>query len=189
MTNDDANCEPCDGHTPMIPRARPAFHPVPGPLTGGLTPTQPPSPQERQLAAPVTGPRLTVLGQTYYQAPDEPPVLVEERFTVPVSGGEQVFTRRLVVGEEKVEVDFGWLEEVSMLVIENRGGLPRQTIPTPRERNEADRCHVFVFFNDVPGIIILPGQSARFQPNGLPTLFLRCPPGYSTRVTYTAFPG
>lgn len=186
---DDTNCEPCDGHAPVIPRARPQFHPVTGPLAGGLTPAQPPSPQDRQVAAPVTGPRLTVIGQTYYQAPDEPPVLVEERFTVPVSGGEQVFTRRLVVGDEKVEVDFGWLEEVAMLVIENRGGPPRQTIPTHEERWKEASCHVFVFFNDVPGIIIAPGQSARFHPNGSPTLFLRCPKGYSTRVTYTAFPG
>ena len=184
---DDANCEPCDGHTPMIPRARPAFHPVPGPLTGGLTPTLPSSPQERQLAAPVTGPRLTVLGQTYYQAPDEPPVLVEERFTVPVSGGEQVFTRRLVVGEEKVAIDFGWLEDVSLLVIENRGGPPRQTVPTPEEEEEDAARNLTVFFDDVPAVLIQPRQSARFQPVGN-KLYVRCHGG-TTRVTYTAFPG
>lgn len=187
MTNDDANCEPCDGHTPMIPRARPALHPTSSPLTGGLTPTQPPSPQERQLAAPVIGPRLTVLGQTYYQAPDEPPVLVEERFTVPVSGEEQVFARRLVVENEKVGIDFGWLEDVSMLVIENRGGPPRQTVPTPEEREKDSERILYVYFGEEPGIVIPPGQSTRFSPTDA-RLYLRCPLG-TTRVTYTAFPG
>jgi hypothetical protein len=139
------------------------------------------------VAAPVTGPRLTVLGQTYYQAPDEPPVLVEERFAIPVSGGEQVFTRRLVVGEARVAIDFGWLVSTSLLVIENRGGPPRQLVPTPEEKLEDEDRWVSVYFGETAGIIIPPGQSARFRSSAAP-LSVVCYKG-STRVTYTAFPG
>lgn len=177
---DDANCEPCDGHGPDVPVVPRALPPPPG-VTAPPTPHPPPQGQRT--------PRLTVVGQTYYQAPDDDPVLVEEGWGRDLVSEEGVYRRRVKVGEQWVELDYGWADHPSLLVIQNLGAPPRQSVPTEEERAADASLVLHVAFADPtgPDVVIRPKESCRFTPWGGRTIYLRCPAGV-TRVVYTVFP-
>lgn len=138
-------------------------------------------------------PRITVVTKSYYQPPDNPAVSVVARFSRDVATDKQIYVRNLTATEEWLQVDIGWLETTSMLIIVNREGQQLQTKPTQQEQEAINQKVLQVTYlhpseKPVGYLLIAPGESLRITPSNLEHLCIRCKQG-SVKYTLNAFPG
>lgn len=109
-------------------------------------------------------------------------------------GGDEVLTRVVTVGPDWTPLAQHWVEQPSVVWLENQTGYDRRLIPTPEEAAAEDACAVEVGIGPVPGAgpveelaifafaRVRPGRCCRFEPVPLGTaanaaLWLRCPAG------------
>lgn len=136
--------------------------------------------------------RLSVVELTYYQLMEGgQPTCVDVRFSRWLHTEEQPCIRKLVATEEWETIKGNWVEDVSMVVIENHTGKGRQTIPTPEEKAFVESQVIEIGFETFPSIYIAllvhPGEAVRFAPNDFKALRLRCRNG-EAKYTATVFP-
>lgn len=171
-----------------------------------LLPTEPVSPTHpnpfSQAKLPPT--RLTVIGTAYHQSGQAGPTSVAPSYSRVLKSDEQVYHRRVTVGEGWVPLDTGWVSDASLIVVENVG-VARATNPTDAERAaDAGRTVVLAVAPEdqsarthhskgprpdpIPFASVRVGEHVRITdpvPGG--KLRVRCVAG-STGVIVTAFP-
>lgn len=140
------------------------------------------------MAAPVVlKSRMTVVDSVYFQPPHEEATVTDCRFSCELESDEQPYQRQMKVGETWQPLDRGWLDSAAMLVVRNDEGRFTQEQPTREDRAKAAAKVVVLAFGDRPAVLVRPGRSARFEPNLLEEITLRCESG-TARVTVTLIP-
>lgn len=159
-----------------------------------ITELGPPPPETIELMVEDSPPedprdRITVVEYLYFNPFGDQPSAVESKFSRPLtSKDEQPYERRLRVGEEWMQLDMGWLKEVSMLRIHNQEGQFRLINPTEEEIAESQKKVLEVRYQGSSGTwLIPPGESMRGTPSSPHTLQIRCQSG-DARFTLYAFP-
>lgn len=112
-----------------------------------LVPTIPPPPPNGRKPK---HPRVSVIETVAYTAPGESPEGNVSRYSFELETDEQPWFRAAKATQEWAALEFGWLESVSLVTVENRG-----------------KCDLYLSFDHAgffPHIIIAPGKSARFCP-------------------------
>lgn len=135
--------------------------------------------------------RFVVVDKLYYEMPNTEPIVVDSGFARWLETDEQPYIRRFTVGEQWQAVNTGWLEETSMLLIENNE--ERFTVnPTSEEKTEAAQKVIEIAFPagkewTEASWLILPGESLRGTPANIKNLWLRCRKG-KAKCTITLIP-
>lgn len=176
-----------------------------GPKAGRVDHEPVPLPPLFQAKLPPT--RITVVGTAYHQSHGNAPVSVNPSYSRILKSDEQVYHRRLTVGEGWVPLDTGWVKEGSLLVVENVGVM-RATHPTAAEKEQdAARILVVAVVPEPPtnppvrthhsspapptepaSFASVPvGEHLRLPPSDMGRFRVRCAAG-STGVIVTAFP-
>lgn len=152
----------------------------------------------QQRLVQVTQDRITVNEMIYHQVLNDQPTSYSMSFErlLPVSS-EQVYDRRLTVGEEWKKIDFGWLTEpgVGLFLIQNLQGKFPFVIPTAEERaaEMSKSIELGVKYSvETPlvqscGILILPNESSRLTPREGVEFYLKSLSG-SSKYRLIAFP-
>lgn len=133
--------------------------------------------------------RLTVVEQVYYQAFGEDAYQITSQFSYSLeSRDEQVYSKRNKVGESWEPIDLGWLDDCSVLIIENNEGTFNQTVPTEFQTTEALKKILEVRHkDDKHAWLILPTTSVRFHPSDAKNLVIRSKFG-TAKFTINAIP-
>lgn len=143
-----------------------------------------------QKPTPVVAmPRLTVVETLYYHAGGaSDPVGVAASFDRPLTSGEQLYVRETVI-KDMTRLDVGWAggltspqgNDVAQVLVENK--------------EKKDGAWLRVYFgagrgaDNILGMLIPPGESARFTPFSSSRVWLESPPGcVGVRVSITAVP-
>jgi hypothetical protein len=109
-------------------------------------------------------PQLTVVEKVYYRTGNEDPTEIDTRYSRTLSNAEQVYERRLTVGQEWQAIPTGWINRCAMLIVKNLEGT-----------NEADNKAVELGYGKISLFEIIPRESFRCTPKiGLERLFIRC---------------
>lgn len=124
-------------------------------------------------------PRIAVVEYVYHQLPGKQPSAAESRFGADLASDEQPYVRNIKdgIGDSWTNLDCGWVEHASMLVLTNceKGGSVLE-VSLCRD-NQSPECVV-----EVPS-----GQSARFKPSSLSSVKVRFREGRHP-VTIQLFP-
>lgn len=119
---------------------------------------------------------LTVVEMIYLQSRNGEAQCVESRYMRELDTDEQLYKRRLVITNEWKPLDVGWIEKPGLLIIHNEEGKHLTVNPTYKEKQIiADR--VVEISSNPEGcfsILVLPGESTRFQPSEVSKLQIRC---------------
>jgi len=111
-------------------------------------------------------PRLTVVDNLYYQVPGDEPEHFQATFSRTLESDEQPYTRKISVGPEWRLLDFGWIDEPGLFILDNRG-LPRMQF-IQEKQPDPESLAVLVRPRGVSGHFswrVPVGESARFSPN------------------------
>lgn len=151
-----------------------------------------PEEQVKQLQPPAQRPcaRIVVKDVLYHQVAGEQPTMFDlPGFTRQLKSDEQVYHRKLTVGEDWQSIDVGWLHGCcGMLILENLEGRFIQVQPTDNERSCVEARVVDVRFGEEVGVVLLPRESVRFQPFDVSKVFMRCRLS-TARVSINVVPG
>jgi hypothetical protein len=124
-----------------------------------------------------TGDRLTVRETVYHQQVGEPASQFDSAYTLPCNTSEEVWDRKLSVGEEwqPLITKHCWVENPGMVVIYNCSGDYVNTQPTEDEI-AAEDAKILDVGNDIyQPITLIPAQgNVRFWPIDLASLLIRC---------------
>lgn len=151
---------------------------------------------------------LVITGTAVYRRSGSPAVVCGQPYGVPLVTDEQPWRREFAAREDWQPLDCGWLagKPVSLLCLENHGGPPRNTRPTPGEMaeelarvvelavdpNPADGgCRTMHDPPDIPPAAfasVAPGRDLRLQPAGHERFRVRCRAGEARCVLYL-YPG
>ncbi len=131
--------------------------------------------------------RLTVIETVYHQTTTAEPDSIESRFERELISDEQPYRRTTKVGEDWTPLDFGWIEEVGMIVIQNNEGKGLTKIPTPEEKEELAAKVLEISADPSNSWIVRPGESFRGEPAGKRTLCIRSRSG-TTHFNVYAIP-
>lgn len=137
--------------------------------------------------------RVTVVEMVYHQmiSTGSQPIAADVKFSRELETSEQPYERNsptTVVTEEWTQVDTGWLETCSQLLILNEEGKHLQTNPSEEQKQETKEKIIEVTLaGDIAHCLIYPGESLRVTPVDLKSVFLRCRKG-SARYTIWVFP-
>ena len=135
--------------------------------------------------------RLTVIEKCYYQVYGESakalPKSIYTRFLK--SSEQEAYQRTYKIGEEWGNLDTGWIEDASMVIIKNLEGTKWTTIPSEKEREEVAKKVVRISYeaSDDKHWVLEPGESMRGTPSHVQDLVLRCEKG-EARITICIVP-
>lgn len=120
-------------------------------------------------------PRLVCVGQIYHQNPHEQPVSVESKWVKLLRSDDQpLLKRRGIAGAKWQLLDYGWVKEPFLVIIENLEGKFTQVIPKPEEITEADKLVLEIGYPvSGPMMLVYPGLDTRFTPSEIPA-YIRC---------------
>jgi hypothetical protein len=132
--------------------------------------------------------RFTARFAMHHESAGEEPVSVSSEFSYMLQNREQPYTRRLVVGEEPMELDCGWVENPEWVMVQNRTGVGLQVQPTPEEAAAiAAAVVVLALAGSDTGITIAPGRGQPVPLEDVSRWRLRCRKG-TAKVTIYVFP-
>lgn len=136
--------------------------------------------------------RLTIAETLYHQSnTGEDPSSVVAQHCRFLETDEQLWQRRIKVGQEPVALDVGWITEWSCLLIKNCTTLPSTppALRAPEETQKIKELTVYLYHvqNKNTQWKILPGDSFRGCPTDIESLYLHCPDG-STVVNIVVVP-
>lgn len=131
--------------------------------------------------------RLTVIDSVYHQAPGKDPDQYETKFSRPLESEEQVYDRDLIATEEWTQLDKGWIESCSQLLIMNTEGKTVQTILSQEENSELAEKILEIRQGTEVTWLVPPKESVRGIPANLDTIFIRCRKG-TANYTVVLFP-
>ena len=143
--------------------------------------------------------RLVIVEETYYQCRGEEPFQLTSRYVRHLDTEEQPYQRKITVTEEWQELDYGWVEDISLVYIVNEEGRNRRTVPSAEELEESARKVVeatigthLVFSpekvdGEPPVFLIPPGEAFKAYPAGNTGIYVRSQLG-NTNCTITILP-
>ena len=119
--------------------------------------------------------RLTIVEQVYFQQPGIQPVQETTQFSRQCESDEQVYTRVKKLSDVWVDLDSGWVDEASCVMVLNHGNRQHLVNPTSEELlQESDRVvEVAVRGPTVFGLVRV-GESLRIEPHDVKNLVIRC---------------
>lgn len=140
--------------------------------------------------------RISVVERIIYQAltVGEQPYAVEHTFYRDlVTSDEQVYERKLKVGEEWQPLDLGWgkdWERIGLVYVENLEGQFKQLQPTEEEQAEANAKVLELSYDGVSdeAWLVPPKETFRGYPAEPGRLMIRCQSGMA-RIMVRIFPG
>lgn len=137
--------------------------------------------------------RIEVMGRVYLfteAGPSEHSLRIRRE----IEGDEQAYVRKVMVGENLQELDFGWFygesgQEAGFITIANEEGAVKKVNPTPEEMADSLKKVIEVSFEGLPecSIQIFPGEVMPICTANPRKLRIRCSSG-SVRCTLTVFP-
>ena len=119
--------------------------------------------------------RITVVEMVYFQAPGESPLGIESRYSRKLTTDEQPCERRLKATENWQELDRGWVDQASLIVISNRETATGKILEVAYKNAGQDTW------------LVLPGESMRAHPSDATRLVIRSQLG-TIRFTANIFP-
>jgi len=119
--------------------------------------------------------RITVVEMVYFQAPGESPLGVESRYSRALTTDEQPCERRLKATEDWRELDRGWVDQTSLIVISNNETVADKILEVAYRDAYQDTW------------LVLPGESMRASPSNASRLVVRSQSG-TIRFTANLFP-
>jgi len=119
--------------------------------------------------------RITVVEMVYFQSPGENPLGVESRYSRKLTTDEQPCERRLKATENWQELDRGWVDQASLIVISNQETIAGKILEVAYRDAYQDTW------------LVLPGESMRASPSDASRLIVRSQSG-TTRFTANLFP-
>jgi len=119
---------------------------------------------------------ITVVETVYHSPFQQQPTSIATRFSRDLTTQAQPYERYLTATEKWDLLDYGWLEDnIGMLIIHNLEGEFTQTIPTPEEKEDAEKRILEIAFGPHTGQwIIPPRESMRGYPTSVSDLWIRC---------------
>lgn len=138
--------------------------------------------------------RVTIVDSIYHSVQGQDPVSFEFRFNIKLDSDEQIYVRsRIKCPSKWIPLDTGWIEDCSVLIIENKGWSEQQYIPTEKEEiAERKRVVELAYVNKGGRALHKPwivpvGSTTKLFPSSLENLCIRC--AYKeTRISLIAIP-
>lgn len=118
-------------------------------------------------------PRVTVVEHVYCETGDGVSTHAPYQFNYQLKSEDQAYIRRKKIGQDWEQVEFGWLTQVSMLVIENVGPPPTGFNLNEKQKMQVADLVIELSTGDITICKIPVGQSVRI-PNPSNQLFIRC---------------
>jgi len=140
---------------------------------------------EEQEGQPRQFSRLTIAETLYHQSnSDDNPSSVVAQHCQFLETDEQLWQRRQKIGKEPTNLDIGWIEDWSCLLIINSSMVPNvpPAIRTPEDTQRIEESTVCLYSvkDKSQQWKILPGDSFRGCPTDIESLYLHCPNGSTT---------
>lgn len=138
--------------------------------------------------------RVTVVETIYHSPANQQPFSIVSRFSRDLTTKEQLYERYLTATEEWTQLESGWLgDNVGMMSIHNLEGEFLQVIPTPEEKEEAEKKILVLspdpFREDYPDYwLIPPRESMRGCPTRVEGLWIKSLSG-NTKYRICLVPG
>lgn len=128
--------------------------------------------------------KLVVVENVYHIRHDTEPTAVESRYSRWLGSYGPAHSDEFEATDEWQPVQSGRVKECGLMTIENLAGADLQVVPTPEERARIATLVLEVGFIPIGGrelaaddrgeIIVLPGETARFQAAPHARVYLRC---------------
>lgn len=145
---------------------------VPIPPKSPPLPTSPPS-------------RITVVETIYHISPGDEPVAIQSSYNRVLSTDEQPCIRRGKTGKEWARIDSGWVDEPSVVLLQNVD--PRANTVTETVSDRTIEVGIVIGSSVYVVATILPGESMRFSPSIASAFRIRSV--ISVRYIAAFFPG
>jgi hypothetical protein len=132
--------------------------------------------QMHPSSPPEIPPRVVVLEKIYHQIPGEDPTLITSNFQYDVECDDQVFNRRHKITTDWILIETAWINQASMMIIQNLGPKRPNVQLGPDEMHELETRYMEVSLrgdNEID-LFIPVGQSIRIIPVYLNKLKIRC---------------
>ena len=126
---------------------------------------------------------ITILDTIALQREGESVRAVDNGFNYPILSSEEPYHRTLTATKEWQKLDCGWVNEASMLYVENKAGTNLLVNPTEDE-NATMAAQVLELSCNV---LVYPGQTARFTPRDLAEIKIRSL-GADCKYVVTVYP-
>lgn len=140
------------------------------------------------------GSRLAVVENVYFHPQNDDAVQIESVYNRFLKSDELPYSRTTNVGTEWKQLEPGWVQEASLLIVRNLEGRFTQMIPTPEERREAEAKVLVLAVSTqvskeptIPIALLLPGESLRYTPWDCTKLWIRCQVGVA-KYNFQFFP-
>lgn len=140
--------------------------------------------------------RLTVLHTIYHQQSDEGPTVCNGQYVRNLETDEQPSgPRSFKVGFEWIPIPKGWIEECSIVCLENLEGRNLQVRPTVEEQAEIDSRIIEIAFLSTtspqhppdPSLLLSPREMLPLTPVSVSMVRVRCQNG-TAKCSVTMFP-
>lgn len=148
----------------------------------------------RVVRDPITSNRLAVVENVYFHPVDDDAIQIESVYNRFIKSDELPYSRTTNVDGEWKQLEPGWVQEASLLIVRNLEGRFTQTIPTPEERKEAEAKVLVLAVSlqtskepTMPIAVLLPGESLRYTPWDCTKLWIRCQAG-TAKYNFQFFP-
>lgn len=130
--------------------------------------------------------RVTVVEQVCHQREGEGPVSApSSRFWRTLKSSGEAYQRGLVADGSWRKLDLGWVPDPGLVLIYNREGQNLQANPSDEERADiAKRVLEVSYAGELPGWLVLPGESMRGLPTDASELMVRSRHG---KIRYQVF--
>ena len=133
--------------------------------------------------------RVTVVERIYHQNGIGPIYTIDTATSFQLTSNEQVYYRNLLVEEEWIPLDLGWIEKPFFIVIQNLEGKGLRTYPTDEEKVqiEAKVIELSLAEPHTHPVLIPPGDSLKIKLQDPKSARIRCQKGNAI-YTITAIP-
>lgn len=144
---------------------------------------------------PVQFDRITAqLNYTFEPVQEQPHQFSSNYTTLLHSAGAEIYTRRIMVGSEWVQIEAGWCANPGSILIENRTGKYLQRNPTEEEKENFKRCVLEISFTqpDIhdehdPQLYLSCGRFGVYEPVNFGTIYVRSI-GPDVNITFAVLP-
>ena len=121
--------------------------------------------------------RLTCTSSIVRQQTGEEPKGQTLAYQLLIESEEEHYTRRCTAVFERRELDYGWVEEPGMIVIESLAGKVILANPSPEDLEMIKGQTLLLYFGAEKVAEILPGDFLRFRPSLPADLTICCKEG------------
>jgi len=149
-----------------------------------MTDTVIPAPPSGAIAQDID--RLTCILMVRHEHGGDDPKSIDCRYSALLETKEQMYSRRLKVGQNWVEIETGWVNSPGLLVIQNH---PTKfaTNPTKEQRDEDQKRFLEISYDGNKPWLVSPGRFFVAQPSDLAGCKMRCVQG-TAEITISAIP-